>query len=192
VSTSSKDTYHHGELRNALLTTAMQLLEAGEPLSLREVARRTGVSPTAPYRHYADKDALESALATEGFRDLRARLVAASPEPATPAALADLAVAYVRFALERPAMFRLMFGNECDDSNDQRVVAASSIRRFLSDAVGRVFPEADGPALAVASWSLVHGLAFLHLDGKLAAATPNEVDLRVRTSIKAILTVRGQ
>ncbi|GAA2182285.1 TetR/AcrR family transcriptional regulator [Brooklawnia cerclae] len=192
MSTSSKDTYHHGELRNALLTTAMQLLEAGEPLSLREVARRTGVSPTAPYRHYADKDALESALATEGFRDLRARLVAASPEPATPAALADLAVAYVRFALERPAMFRLMFGNECDDSNDQRVVAASSIRRFLSDAVGRVFPEADGPALAVASWSLVHGLAFLHLDGKLAAATPNEVDLRVRTSIKAILTVRGQ
>nr|WP_243863891.1 TetR-like C-terminal domain-containing protein [Brooklawnia cerclae] len=174
------------------MTTAMQLLEAGEPLSLREVARRTGVSPTAPYRHYADKDALESALATEGFRDLRARLVAASPEPATPAALADLAVAYVRFALERPAMFRLMFGNECDDSNDQRVVAASSIRRFLSDAVGRVFPEADGPALAVASWSLVHGLAFLHLDGKLAAATPNEVDLRVRTSIKAILTVRGQ
>ncbi|GIF20761.1 TetR family transcriptional regulator [Paractinoplanes tereljensis] len=157
------------------------MLEAGEPFSLRAVAKRAGVSATAPYRHYADKDALESALATEGFRDLGERLAGAG-------GLAELGVAYVAFALERPALFQLMFGNPCDDADDPRVRAATEIRRFVKRVIATTYPEADAAALATAGWALVHGLAFLHLDGKLPAGDPAEVADRVRTSMAAILT----
>ena len=70
----TKSSYHHGDLRTALLTTAMGMLERGEPFSIRAVAREAGVSPTAPYRHFPDRDALESALAAQGLRDLKADL----------------------------------------------------------------------------------------------------------------------
>ncbi|GIM93367.1 TetR/AcrR family transcriptional regulator [Paractinoplanes toevensis] len=184
MSTSARDGYHHGDLRAALLRSATEMLEEGEPFSLRAVAKRAGVSATAPYRHYADKDALESALAAEGFRDLGERLAAAGE-------FAELGVAYVAFALERPALFRLMFGNPCDDANDERVRAAVDIRRFVTRLVAAAFPDADARALATAGWALVHGLAFLHLDGKLPAGDPAEVALRVRTSTAAIMAAGG-
>ncbi|MER6877007.1 TetR/AcrR family transcriptional regulator, partial [Amycolatopsis sp. NPDC000673] len=123
MSTSTKDGYHHGDLRATLLTTAMEMLEQGEQFSLRAVARKAGVSPTAPYRHFADRDALESALAAQGLRDLNEDLIQGDAMPATVAELAELGVAYVDFALRRPALFRLMFGNACDDTNDDRVQA---------------------------------------------------------------------
>lgn len=189
MSTSERASYHHGDLRAALLTSAMQMLEEGEPFSLRAVARRAGVSPTAPYRHFADRDALESALAAEGFADLKADLLARRDVPASPEDLADLGVAYVDFALRRPALFRLMFGNECDDANDQRVRAAAELHDLLARAVARAYPEpgADPAALALAGWSLVHGLACLHLDGKLPASPPEEVEARVRGAFTAAM-----
>src|SRR6266700_1692801 len=104
----SGDTYHHGDLRAACLRAARELLEesGSAGLSLRAVARRAGVSPTAPYRHYADRDALASAVAAEGYRELAGYLAAAHPSPSTPEELAAVAVAYVRFALGHPALFR--------------------------------------------------------------------------------------
>src|ERR1700716_647506 len=104
---TSKLTYHHGDLRAALVRAAMELLEeSGETaLSLRAVARCAGVSPAAPYRHYADREALISAVATVGYRELAERLAAAHPAPATPEQLASVAVAYVQVALEQPALF---------------------------------------------------------------------------------------
>lgn len=192
MSTSRRSSYHHGDLRAALITSAMQMLEEGEAFSLRAVARRAGVSATAPYRHFADRDALESALAAEGFADLKADLLARRDLPSTPEDLADLGVAYVDFALRRPALFRLMFGNECDDADDQRVRAAADLRDLVALAVSRVFPAAgaDGPSLALAGWGLVHGLACLHLDGKLPASPPAEVEARVRGAFLAILGPR--
>jgi AcrR family transcriptional regulator len=92
----------------------MRMLEAGEPFSMRAIAREVGVSATAPYRHFADREALESALAAQGLRDLKADLTDGRELPSTSADLAEFAVAYVEFALRRPALFRLMFGNECD------------------------------------------------------------------------------
>src|ERR1700761_6795031 len=140
MSATTKTSYHHGDLRAALLTTAMGMLERGEPFSLRAVARATGVSPTAPYRHFPDRDALESALAAQGLRDLKADLTRDRELPATVDELADLGAAYVEFALRRPALFRLMFGNECDTENDERVQAAAGVHELLAAAITGVFP----------------------------------------------------
>jgi AcrR family transcriptional regulator len=192
MSTSTRPSYHHGDLRAALLSAAMGLLENGsDNLSLRAVAREAGVSASAPYRHYADKEALESALATVGFADLRTRLAKASTAPMTPEDFAALAVTYVRFALDRPALFRLMFGNPCSDSDDERAAAAAEVREFVRGCVSRAFPEAAADDLATASWALVHGLAFLYLDGKLSSASKREVNAGVRSAVTSILTLHA-
>lgn len=181
--------YHHGDLRAACLRAARELLEEGGDagLSLRAVARRAGVSPTAPYRHYADRDALVSAVAAEGYRELAGYLAAAHPSPATPDDLAAIAVAYVRFALEHPALFRVMFAEPCDPDNEERVNATAAISEYLNGIVGGVFPGGDADALSTAAWALVHGLAFLHLDAKLDVSTPEVVADQVRAAVHALL-----
>ena len=186
-----KPTYHHGDLRSALVRAAMDLLEEGgeTALSLRAVARRAGVSPAAPYRHYADREALVSAVAAVGYRELAERLAAADPSPSTPERLVSVAIAYVQFALDRPALFRLMFGEPCDRDNDDRVAATAAVSLYVRTIVERTFPHADPDALATALWALVHGLAFLHLDGKLDASTPSVVAERVAAAIQALLAV---
>lgn len=187
---ASKATYHHGDLGAACVSAAMELLEEdGETaLSLRAVARRAGVSPAAPYRHYADREALVSAVAALGYRELAEQLGAAHPSPATPEQLASVAIAYVKFALERPALFRIMFSEPCDRDNDERIAATAAVSQYLREIVGRVFPEADTEAMATATWALVHGLAFLYLDGKLDASTPSAVADRVTAAIHPLLT----
>jgi AcrR family transcriptional regulator len=191
---TSKSTYHHGDLRAALVRAAMELLEeSGEAaLSLRAVARRAGVSPAAPYRHYADREALVSAVAAVGYRELAERLAAAHPSPSTTDELASVATAYVQFALERPALFRIMFGERCDRDNDERVAATAAVSQYLRAIVQRTFPQANAEALATAIWALVHGLAFLHLDGKLDAPTPAVVAERITAVIHALLTAPAQ
>ncbi|MFJ6537861.1 TetR/AcrR family transcriptional regulator [Paenarthrobacter sp. NPDC091711] len=209
MSTSIKP-YHHGDLRAALLAAAIESLEAGEPFSMRAVARRAGVSPTAPYRHFADREALDSAVAIEGFRDLRADLEAALAdlaEPADAAELAELAapavsaapedvitalgVAYVAFALRRPAVFRLMFGNECDQEDSERVHASEQLHQMLNQAIGSLFPDANNSNLSIALWSVAHGLAFLHLDGKLRPQTSDDVAVRVKSAVGALFALNN-
>ncbi|GAA5032529.1 TetR/AcrR family transcriptional regulator [Microbacterium fluvii] len=182
----TRDAYHHGDLTTALMDAATEMLEAGEPFSLRAVARRANVSQSAPYRHFADRDALESALAVRGFRDLRERLSPGGRRAASEADLIGFAVAYVGFALEHPAVFRLMFGQECDDRNDERVLAAGDLHTLLEQSLRDLYPDTDPTALATALWALAHGLAFLHLDGKLAADSPDVVADRVRGSFAAV------
>lgn len=190
MSTLEKSGYHHGDLRAALITTAMQMLEDGEAFSLRAVARGAGVSPTAPYRHFADRDSLESALAVEGFRDLLADLTEDGELPASVAEIAEFAVRYVDFALRRPALFRVMFGKPCDDADDERVKAADALHQLMADALAHVLPNAsDAPALATAGWGLAHGLACLYLDGKLKAESSAEIAETVRSAFMAITSV---
>ncbi|WP_042421024.1 TetR/AcrR family transcriptional regulator [Streptacidiphilus anmyonensis] len=185
----ASDSYHHGDLRAACLRAARELLEedGSAGLSLRAVARRAGVSATAPYRHYPDREALLSAVAAEGYRELAADLTAAHPSPTTPDELAAVAVAYVRFALDHPAMFRVMFAEPCDPTNEDRVAATAAISQYVRDIVRGVLPAADPEALSTAVWALVHGLAFLHLDGKLDASTPEAVSGQVRGAVAAML-----
>lgn len=190
MSTSDR-AYHHGDLRAALIASAVELLESDEAYSMRAVARRAGVSATAPYRHFADRDALDSAVAVEGFRNLGDELAesldASSDTADAVGALAELGVAYVDFALRRPAVFRLMFGNECDEENSDRVQASQALHTMLGEALNRFFPGRASPELATALWSLAHGLAFLHLDGKYRPEPADKVAGRARAAITAIL-----
>jgi len=160
MSTSS---YHHGDLRVALLRAAAGALEEQGPasLSLREAARRAGVSHNAPYRHFADRDSLLAALAAEGFALLAAAL---EKRPA-----GDRGLAYVEFALSHPQRYRLMFGGllRFDDYPELRAQAEAnhaSLQRAFAD-LGE-----DSTFAAAAAWSLVHGLAHLLLDGHFAEA----------------------
>lgn len=189
---AQNSTYHHGDLRAACLRAARELLEedGSAGLSLRAVARRAGVSATAPYRHYADREALVSAVAAEGYRELAEHLTAAHPAPSSPDDLAAVAVAYVRFALDHPAMFRAMFAEPCDPTSEERVAATAAISAYVQGIVRDAFPGTeDTDALATTVWALVHGLAFLHLDGKLDTSTPEVVADRVRASVFALFAV---
>src|ERR1700736_5220299 len=144
----SSTRYHHGDLRATCLRAAMELLEddGAAGLSVRAVARRAGVSPGAPYRHYADRDALVSAVAAEGYRELAGCLSAAHPSPSTPEDLAAVAVAYVQFALARPALFRVMFGEPCDRDSEERVAATAAISEYVRAIVRKSFPGSDPEA----------------------------------------------
>lgn len=186
----AKSSYHHGDLRATLVSTAMGMLERGEPFSIRAVAREAGVSATAPYRHFPEREALESALAAEGLRNLREDLTRGRALPTTAEELAEFGAAYVEFALRRPALFRLMFGNECNTDDEERVQAAAAVHELLAAAITAVFPDADPRNLALGGWGAVHGMAFLYLDRKLTADSIEEVALQVRASLLSIFAAQ--
>ena len=181
--------YHHGDLPATLVRSAIEMLdEDGDvELSLRAVARRAGVSSAAPYRHFPDRVALLSAIAAIGYRELMTGLALKHPEPSSAGDLADLAVAYVDFALSRPGLFRVMFTEGCDRTSPDRVAAVAAIHAYLGAAVERTTDTDDPAAVATGLWSLVHGLAFLHLDGKLDADSRTAVAERVRATVTAVL-----
>ncbi|MCS3782111.1 TetR/AcrR family transcriptional regulator [Tsukamurella ocularis] len=186
-------TYHHGDLPGALVGAAVEILDeegGATDLSLRAVARRAGVSTAAPYRHFPDRGALISAVAAVGYRELAAALTAASPAPSGPDDLADIAIAYVDFALRRTGLFRAMFAEPCGTDPD-RVEAVDMIKTYLTGLIGQTLQGAasDSEDTATAVWALVHGLAFLHLDGKLDASSPQEVHRRVRATVTAALGI---
>lgn len=154
-------TYHHGDLRRALLRAAGKRLEKQgiAALSLREAARRTRVSHNAPYRHFADREALLAALAAQGFGMLGQAMHGQTGR--------GMGEAYVRFALQHPQRFRLMFGGQIAlEKHPQLRAAASGAFDQLQTAFSGY--GGDARSAAVASWSLVHGLCHLILDGHFA------------------------
>ena len=171
------DRYHHGALREALLQEAEAVIaERGlDGFSLRETARRAGVSPAAPQHHFGDARGLLTALATTGFEDLAEALARADAAagPDREARLQAQGIAYVDFALSQPARFDLMWRRarvDCDDPD----YAAASRRAFATlAAVVTGVPMADAPDPRVlACWSVVHGFARLALDGVFGAGMP--------------------
>ena len=172
VSTSkSNAAYHHGDLRDALIAAALAILEAGgDPaaLSLREAARRAGVSAMAPYRHFPDKEALLSAVATIGFARLGDALRQADRSPDPQEALLGQGVAYVAFACANPSLFRLMFGTALA----ARRADATVSERVYAVMATRVAAVMEKPAAsddwAMCCWATAHGLASLAVDGQLA------------------------
>ena len=167
--------YHHGDLRQALLDVALELIAERGPddFTLREVARRIGVSHSAPYRHFADKDALLIELATAGFEALeRAGVEAiAKVEDGGPRVrLRAFGEAYLRFAAERPAQYRVMFGRSI--SKPTAVLSEAGDRAFalLEDTVAEVLAPTSAAGVrehAMAIMAGVHGLATLAHDGML-------------------------
>lgn len=169
----TKPAYHHGDLRRALLDEAVVMLEEDEraDFSLRDLARRLGVSHGAPSHHFRDKGALLEAIATEGFRGLADALEAVSRGPGSPGArLAESGVAYVKFALAHRAHVRVMFAKPPESPPSEECMA-ESIRAFgalltlAREAAGKHASDAKVRAVTFASWSSVHGLTMLWLAG---------------------------
>jgi len=161
--------YHHGDLPRALLEAALQAIAEVGPaaVSLRDLARRTGVSHAAPAHHFGDKAGLLTAVATDGFRRLAATL--GQTYQATGSFL-EVGVAYVRFAVTHRAHFEVMFRPELYRTDDPELVQAREQARALlypPAAEAANSPDGDEVRAAVAAWSLVHGLATLWLNHNL-------------------------
>lgn len=168
--------YHHGDLRKILVESAEAMLEeAGvESLSLREVARRAGVSHAAPYRHFPARADLLYAIAERGFVDLAAemqRSAQSSPDPAEQ--LHESGFAYVRLAIRRPERLKLMFGSGAAAAAAPETTLSAGRAAFqglvdiiLAGQQRGVFREGPPTGLAMAAWSLVHGAALLITGGQ--------------------------
>ncbi len=169
--------FHHGDLEWAILEAASQLLEKEGPLGvgLRAAARLAGVSHTAPYRHFQNRESILAALAERGLLDLADRIAAAA-RGRTDAleALAAIAEAYVTMASERPHRFRLMFGPELADKSRHPAVRDAGMRAYdlLVETIAEgqrqgVVRGGDPTALALGHWCIVHGMASLLVEGLL-------------------------
>ena len=184
-----KRPYHHGNLKPALLQAAVGLIAEVGPaaFTLREVARRAGISHNAPYRHFREKDELLAAVATAGFERLADALDkpgkatrARNPNPALRRFQAS-GLAYVRFALRSPEHLLVMF--DWPLALDRYPELSAAARRAFSVLVGLVeaaqregsLPGGDPLALACTAWSLVHGVAKLAIAKRLPFKTESEV-----------------
>lgn len=165
----AKNGYHHGNLKVALIDAADAIIrEKGvEGFSLREAARRAGVSIGAPAHHFGSATGLLTEVALLGYDSLGAALNAVTTSDDAGDDLQRLALAYVRFALAYPGRFRLMFRPDLVNRDDPRYAQAS--RQALSDFAKtcmRRDPTADPMAQIFIVWSSIHGIASLALDGK--------------------------
>lgn len=172
--------YHHGDLRRALLLAARQLVDRGgsSALTLRAAAQQAGVSPAAPYRHFEDRDALLAAVLAEGFRELAATTDAARISALAPVdSYLAVGSAYLQFASEHPHLYRLMFGPECNKLQHPDLLEAGQeafgvVLRAAHECTAAGLTGSRSPEdVAIAGWSVVHGLASLQTDGVLERVT---------------------
>ena len=165
---TEKRPYHHGDLRRALLAAAAEAIAESGPaaLSLRDLARRAGVSHAAPAHHFGDKAGLLTALAIEGFNRLADAL---DTSRETTGSLLESGVAYVRFAAEHRAHFEVMFQPSLYDGEDAELVSARDrSAAALSAGVSTLDeppPAEESWQAELAAWSIVHGFATLWLSG---------------------------
>lgn len=167
--------YHHGDLRQAVIGTAMNMLkeDGGWQFTLREVARRAGVSHAAPYKHFEDKAALLAEIALIGFDRLREALAAQADVPDVAEAFRAASQAYLTFGAQNPSLYRLMFGGEigrmADIHRDKRALGAFEVVIVLLErgqAAG-IIRKRPVRGQAAACWAQLHGLTMLTLDGLL-------------------------
>jgi AcrR family transcriptional regulator len=179
--------YHHGDLRQELIRHALaEITDNGvAALSLRELARRAGVSHGAPAHHFHDRTGLLTAIATEGFT-----LLADTLDPAREHGFIETGVAYVSFAIDHPAHFTVMFGPLVDASDPDLAAARDRAGAILDEGVVDLpHPPAaaDRDNAAIGAWSLVHGLATLWLNGALPLPTDADPTATTRRIINALL-----
>ena len=182
--------YHHGDLRRALLDAAIDSIteDGSATFSLRDLARRIGVSHAAPAHHFGDKTGLLTALAVEGYRllaDAQAEAWAATGD------FLEVGVAYVRFALDHPAHFEVMYRPELLRSDDPDLEAAH--RRsgsFLYGPAGTIV-EGDALGAGVAGWALVHGIVALWVNGNLPPELGDDPEAIVRLAGRHLFSAPG-
>lgn len=167
--------YHHGNLRSDLIKAALSLImkKGASALTIREVARRAGVSHTAPYRHFKDKNELLAMVAKEGFDlmvlQMKKRVAAFPDDPLM--RFKYCGFAYIEFAVSHPAHYRVMFGQsnvEPHESEELQKSATASFQTLLDciadcQSHGSIRPG-DPMAMALSAWSIVHGFAMLFID----------------------------
>jgi len=193
-------TYHHGNLREALLAAALdQLRDSGtETLSLRALARSVGVSQTAPYRHFADKCDLLAALAASGHRRLLGSLEVAegAKSPCPERQTYAFAHCYIDFAATNPELFKLMFGPALQDSESFPDLHAAKrdtferVRQIMRHGIelGR-FRALPVDYLANVAWAGIHGLATLRID--VPSMFETRIDLARQTDLGIAVFLAG-
>jgi len=173
----SERPYHHGDLKRVVIETAQEMLrdDKGWQFTLREVARRAGVSHAAPYKHFTDKSELLAEIATLGFIEL-GRLVSGAVERPLRSARAEFmaaAKAYIHFGTANPSLYRLMFSADVDKKAYRKLEEASAgAFGVLLDILERgqssgALKRQPVRGQAAASWSLLHGITMLAIDGQL-------------------------
>jgi AcrR family transcriptional regulator len=169
--TSSTRPYHHGDLRRVLLGAAAQLIAETGPgaMSVREAARRAGVTHAAATYHFGDKAGLLTALAVDGYRLLGEALREAHE---TQRSFLEIGVAYVRFAVTHRAHFEVMFRPELYHRDDEELLAAKAVTAALLYQTDQVGDEELRSGIA--AWAIVHGIATLWLNGNLPARLGND------------------
>ena len=194
----SKSAYHHGALRAALLKTATEIIaeQGTENLTLRALSQRVGVSRSAPYRHFSDKTALLAAVAGEGFKRLYHKMQTAMipAEGDIPSQFQKMGVAYVQYAVENPALFRMMFSCESAIENQQPSLDSEGERVFdlLVNTIKKgqeqaQFKPGEPLDFAYVAWSAVHGLATLIVDAQIQ----REFDLQALALLTTQTVVDG-
>ncbi len=178
----SKGRYHHGNLRAALVGAAEDLLarEGVAGLSLRAAARAAGVSQTAPYRHFKDREALLAAVAARGYQSLLEDmdLSASRCKDDRLEAVVVMGGTYIRFATDRPDLFRLMFGREI-----KTLRAYPDLAALNDEIAGRIGGRLGNPALGIGLWAAMHGLAWLLVEDGADLGEPSTGVLPSRAEI---------
>lgn len=194
--------YHHGDLRASLIAAGLEIIEEVGPdaFSLRAAARRAGVSPAAPAHHFRDTRGLLTAIATIGFTQLGNELEAATG-PNRRSVLVAQCHAYLRFALARPGLFRLMWRKSVLDLGDAEHIAAAQRAFAVSDRVLRgegaaaALPGDAVLAPTIACWSMVHGFVSLIIDGAFfanEASAPDALDALLDATLRHLDLERSE
>ena len=185
----SKDTYHHGDLKNALIRAGGEILarEGASALSLRKVAREAGVSHSAPYAHFKDKQALIAAISMEGFNQLLSNLEKVEKEyiDAPEHLLVEASWVYMQFAMQESDIFKVMFSGVLEKEKDYpelvEVIQKTFqvvVRVVIACQAAGILRNGDAPLIATTIWAQIHGLVCLYLDGQISHTILDEHTLR--------------